>query len=196
MEPFHPLGAVSLSQLQLRKGLAGDLSFTPADCVQLYDTIKRVFQEMKDGNLKTNSTCGKFVEEITQVLVSHDPDKYFAGKRSITRDEARKYEDELKQFLRKWTSPSDNDDNNNNNTSHGLYLQLVERILKEMATPLKERLDTMENEGLEDSYGEKFLMENIFQLLFQLKRDGKLPVIVFNFGRKDCNKLATVVYDR
>ncbi len=189
IEGLHPLATVSLSQFQQRKGLPGDLSFAPPDSVYLFDTIQQVAKEILNNNNNSGTVSKEFASEIPSLLEKLDPDTYFSGSRDITRNEARTYESHLKQLLHRFA----NFPEELGGTS---YRQLVDRVLLRLRKPVEEKLTSMEKQWPIDCYSTAFLSKNLLPLLFQLKRDDKLPVIVFNFDRYMCSSLATSLYRR
>ncbi|KAM8939453.1 putative ATP-dependent RNA helicase DDX60 [Pelodytes ibericus] len=84
-EHYHPCAALTIDHIK-KYGIPKDLSFSPRESIQLYDTMVRVWSE-----------CPKLKEL--------DPEKntFFKDKIVITKNDASQYEEELKTELINWT---------------------------------------------------------------------------------------------
>ncbi|NXG25533.1 DDX60 helicase, partial [Grallaria varia] len=84
VEHFHPCAALTVKHIE-NYGIPSDLSLSPRECIQLYDTMAKVWQEWQRA------------QEL-------DPEEFvsFKNKVVIKKADARKYEQELKKELSKW----------------------------------------------------------------------------------------------
>ncbi|XP_050194285.1 LOW QUALITY PROTEIN: probable ATP-dependent RNA helicase DDX60 [Myiozetetes cayanensis] len=84
IEHFHPYAALTVSHIE-KYGIPSDLSMSPRESIQLYDTMAKVWQEWPRA------------QEL-------DPEEFvsFKNKVVIKKADARKYEQELKKELSKW----------------------------------------------------------------------------------------------
>lgn len=80
--PIHPFSALS-TVLVAESGLPSDIKLTPDQCVQLWDTMKKVSNDDPD-------------------IQSLDPDEYFKEKGFIVKDDVDQYEVELKKVFEDW----------------------------------------------------------------------------------------------
>ncbi|XP_027763996.1 probable ATP-dependent RNA helicase DDX60 [Empidonax traillii] len=84
IEHYHPYAALTVSHIE-NYGIPSDLSMSPRESIQLYDTMVKVWQEWPRA------------QEL-------DPEEFvsFKNKVVIKKADARKYEQELKKELSKW----------------------------------------------------------------------------------------------
>ncbi|NWI55493.1 DDX60 helicase, partial [Calyptomena viridis] len=84
IEHCHPCAALTVSHIE-NYGIPSDLSLSPRESIQLYDTMAKVWQEWPRA------------QEL-------DPEEFvsFKNKVVIKKADARKYEQELKEELCKW----------------------------------------------------------------------------------------------
>ncbi|NXI70028.1 DDX60 helicase, partial [Anseranas semipalmata] len=84
IEHFHPCAALTVNHIE-NYGIPSDLSLSPRESIQLYDTMVKVWQEWPRA------------QEL-------DPEEFvfFKNKVVIKKTDVRKYEQELKKELSKW----------------------------------------------------------------------------------------------
>ncbi|XP_071412313.1 probable ATP-dependent RNA helicase DDX60 [Pithys albifrons albifrons] len=84
IEHYHPCGALTVNHME-NYGIPSDLSLSPRESIQLYDTMAKVWQQWPRA------------QEL-------DPEEFlsFKNKVVIKKTDARKYEQELKKELSKW----------------------------------------------------------------------------------------------
>ncbi|NWU06647.1 DDX60 helicase, partial [Cephalopterus ornatus] len=84
IEHCHPCAALTVSHIE-NYGIPSDLSLSPRESIQLYDTMAKIWQEWPRA------------QEL-------DPEEFvsFKNKVVIKKADARKYEQELKKELSKW----------------------------------------------------------------------------------------------
>ncbi|XP_017672013.1 PREDICTED: probable ATP-dependent RNA helicase DDX60 isoform X2 [Lepidothrix coronata] len=84
IEHFHPCAALTVNHIE-NYGIPSDLSLSPRESIQLYDTMVKVWQDWPRA------------QEL-------DPEEFvsFKNKVVIKKADARKYEQELKKELSKW----------------------------------------------------------------------------------------------
>ncbi|KAJ7420084.1 putative ATP-dependent RNA helicase DDX60 [Willisornis vidua] len=84
IEHYHPCAALTVNHME-NYGIPSDLSLSPRESIQLYDTMAKVWQQWPRA------------QEL-------DPEEFlsFKNKVVIKKTDARKYEQELKKELSKW----------------------------------------------------------------------------------------------
>ncbi|NXK85555.1 DDX60 helicase, partial [Formicarius rufipectus] len=84
IEHYHPCAALTVNHIE-KYGIPSDLSLSPRESIQLYDTMVKVWRKWPRA------------QEL-------DPEKFvsFKNKVVIKKADARKYEQELKKELSKW----------------------------------------------------------------------------------------------
>ncbi|NXM74607.1 DDX60 helicase, partial [Serilophus lunatus] len=84
IEHYHPCAALTVSHIE-NYGIPSDLSLSPREIIQLYDTMAEVWQEWPRA------------QEL-------DPEEFVSLKNKVVikKTDARKYEQELKEELSKW----------------------------------------------------------------------------------------------
>ncbi|XP_035746776.1 probable ATP-dependent RNA helicase DDX60 isoform X3 [Egretta garzetta] len=82
IEHCHPFAALTVNHIE-NYGIPSDLSLSPRESIQLYDTMVKVWQKWQRA------------QEL-------DPEEFFKNKVVIKKADVRKYEQELKKELSKW----------------------------------------------------------------------------------------------
>ncbi|CAG8479082.1 3193_t:CDS:2 [Funneliformis caledonium] len=164
--PINPM--FSLSTVILKEnGIPGDMKLIPPQCVQLWDEMKKFSGDNPPRR-----------------LVELDPDVYFKDIGYIVKDDADKYEQELKQAFEEFSK----DDSLN---------EMTKSTIEELGTGIKKGFADLESgaEGLH-VYGDEFYKEAMVPLLCELSAQDKLPAILFHFDRKGCVELALLIYEQ
>ncbi|CAG8471575.1 3281_t:CDS:10, partial [Acaulospora morrowiae] len=157
--PIHPFSALS-PVLVAENGIPPDIKLVPGQCVELWDMMNRVSNEDPD--------------------IQHlDPDQYFEDIGYIVKDDADRYEDELKKLFVTWTRDS---------SKSASAREVISRL-----DNFKNHFEELENKAKVedvDIYHDDFLKHSIVNLLAELSAQDKLPAIMFHMDRTGCNKLA------
>ncbi|RIA88407.1 hypothetical protein C1645_877420 [Glomus cerebriforme] len=164
--PINPI--FSLSTIILKEhGLPSDMKLVPSQCVQLWDVMKR--------HVGDNPPNG---------FDNLDPDVYFRDIGYIVKDDADRYEQELKQAFTNYARDK---------SLNGI----IKSTIEELGTDIKNGFKGLEStaNGL-DIYGDEFLKEGIVPLLCELSAQDKLPAILFHFNRERCVELALHVLEQ
>ncbi|EXX74671.1 Ski2p [Rhizophagus irregularis DAOM 197198w] len=157
----NPLFSLSMNTLK-EHGLPSDMTLVPSQCVQLWNVMKK--------HMGNNSPDG---------FDKLDPDIYFRDIGYIVKDDADRYEQELKKVFINYAK----DDPTN---------KIIKSTIEELGTEVKNRfieLESTATDGL-DVYGDKFPEVGIMPLLYELSAQDKLPAILFHFNREGCVELA------
>ncbi|PKY41327.1 P-loop containing nucleoside triphosphate hydrolase protein [Rhizophagus irregularis] len=164
--PINPI--FSLSMIILKEhGLPDDMKLVPSQCIQLWDEMKK--------HMGNNPPSG---------FNKLDPDEYFKDIGYIVKDDADKYEQELKKAFTKYAR----DDST---------INIVKSTIEELGTDIKDGFTELEltANGL-DVYGDEFFKKGIVPLLCELSAQDKLPAILFHFDRKGCVELALHILEQ
>eukprot|EP01116_Phalansterium_solitarium_P024371 TRINITY_DN8917_c0_g1_i1.p1 TRINITY_DN8917_c0_g1~~TRINITY_DN8917_c0_g1_i1.p1 ORF type:complete len:1795 (-),score=782.65 TRINITY_DN8917_c0_g1_i1:248-5632(-) len=163
---MHPAAAVGVARLKA-DGFPGDLTFTPEETIQVYEAMSRVSPESE-----------------REALAAFHPDTYFKEKRIITRPDARKYESDVKARLISWARSG----------HEGAVQKTLERL-----SGAVEALRNTEQEWASNGtevHSMEFLKRNVVSLLVSLADQDKLPVIMFNFDRFQCEELTRTIVEQ
>ncbi|RIA88406.1 hypothetical protein C1645_826376 [Glomus cerebriforme] len=164
--PINPIFSLSMVILK-EHGLPSDMKLVPSQCVQLWDVMKR--------HVGDNPPNG---------FDNLDPDVYFKDIGYIVKDNADKYEQDLKRAFTNYAR----DDSSS---------EIVISTIEELGTDIKNGFKGLEStaNGL-DIYGDEFFEKGIVPLLCELSAQDKLPAILFHFDRKGCIELALHVLEQ
>ncbi|CAH3032867.1 unnamed protein product [Porites evermanni] len=158
---LHPI-FLSIPLLQLKEnGFPSDLSLTPRETLQLYDTMLQHWPD-KDS------------------LKRLSPEQYFRENKFIHKMHARDYAEELKKEFKSWTD----------HCGQLKKVKSVIDSLNSLCLTKMTSTDEEWMELDMDSSGKKFILSNYLKLIEQLKAQDKLPALVFSFERKLCRDLA------
>ncbi|KAI8484114.1 putative ATP-dependent RNA helicase ddx60, partial [Branchiostoma belcheri] len=158
--PMHPYSVLTVKQLQDNLdnpdgAFPRDLTLSPRETLQLYDTMAQVWPERES-------------------LKALEADAYsdFATRDHllITKAQARQYEADLKKELLTWLK-----EHHKEKVGHVLVM-LSRHMLQQQDTCAKEH-----KKHNIDITGEEFLFDQIVGLLDKLKREDKLPALVFRY---------------
>nr|CAG8529464.1 15724_t:CDS:10 [Entrophospora candida] len=179
--PIHPFFQMP-TELVAENGLPRDLRLIPSQCIELWDAIKN-----------------RVGDDVPDDLKKLDPDEYFTKIGYIVKDDADKYEKELKEIFESWAKDKSKK-------------QLIKNIVSDLSKDIREKFKVLEetakakiivdhetNKQREcsiDPYSDLFIKNTIIQLLFELSAQEKLPAILFHFDRRGCNDLALSVLDQ
>ncbi|CAH1763007.1 4789_t:CDS:10 [Entrophospora sp. SA101] len=179
--PIHPFFQMP-TELVAENGLSRDLRLIPSQCIELWDAIKN-----------------RVGDDVPDDLKKLDPDEYFTKIGYIVKDDADRYEKELKEIFESWAKDKSKK-------------QLIKNIVSDLSKYIREKFKVLEetakakiivdhetNKQREcsiDPYSDLFIKNTIIQLLFELSAQEKLPAILFHFDRRGCNDLALSVLDQ
>ncbi|GES95532.1 P-loop containing nucleoside triphosphate hydrolase protein [Rhizophagus clarus] len=164
--PINPLSSLSMVILK-EHGLPSDMTLVPSQCIQLWDVMKKHM-----GNNSPN--------EFNKL----DPDEYFKDIGYIVKDDADRYEQELKKAFTNYARDES-------------YSKTIKSTIEELGSEVKNRFAELEStaDGL-DVYGDEFLNVGILPLLRELSAQDKLPAILFHFNREGCVELALHILEQ
>ncbi|XP_029460015.1 LOW QUALITY PROTEIN: probable ATP-dependent RNA helicase DDX60 [Rhinatrema bivittatum] len=145
IEKYHPCAALTVNHIE-KYGMPSDLAFSPQESIQLYDTM-----------VKSWKTCPRLKEL--------DPEEFesFKDKAVITKNDATKYQEELKKELKSWIQQGQQ--------------SKVQKVLKDLQPY--------------HAYSSEMEMQKLFPLFVdKLREMDKLPALFFMFNIKLVEKLA------
>ncbi|XP_035676190.1 probable ATP-dependent RNA helicase DDX60 [Branchiostoma floridae] len=160
--PMHPYSVLTLKQLQDNLdnpdgAFPRDLTLSPRETLQLYDTMTRVWPE-RDSLKALEADAYRDFATRDQLL--------------ITKAQARKYEADLKSELVMWLKE------HQEQKVCSVIGVLKSHMVRQQSTCAKE----FEKYPI-DITGRNFLKYEIAALLDKLKQEDKLPALVFSFDR-------------
>jgi ATP-dependent RNA helicase DDX60 len=124
-----------------------------------------------------DSLCAVLTEEQKELLYPLVPERFFKSN-ILTKKDCKDYERHLLKYF-------ENLIKNNNLTE-----KQVKKIYKLQTKDSKKAFDKL------NKYDEEYIMENMINLLDDLKTKNMLPCIVFNTDRDFINKMAVGVYEK
>ncbi|XP_078597365.1 putative ATP-dependent RNA helicase DDX60 isoform X2 [Branchiostoma floridae x Branchiostoma japonicum] len=171
--PMHPYSVLTLKQLQDNLdnpdgAFPRDLTLSPRETLQLYDTMTRVWPE-RDSLKALEADAYRDFATRDQLL--------------ITKAQARKYEADLKSELVMWLKE------HQEQKVCSVIGVLKSHMERQQSTSAKE----FDEKHCIDITGKTFLEDQTVDLLNKLKQEDKLPALVFSFDRGLIQKLVHIV---
>ncbi|CAG8644130.1 3472_t:CDS:2, partial [Dentiscutata heterogama] len=128
------------------------------------------------------------VAENDPELQKINPDKYFKDIGYIVKDDADKFEADIKELFISWAKDKSK-------------TKMVNTVIENFSNDIKGRFNELESTAKEDDkkldvYDESFFNIAIVPLLCELSAQDKLPAILFNFDRNRCTKLAIDILEK
>ncbi|CAG8674010.1 7842_t:CDS:2 [Gigaspora margarita] len=159
---IHPFSAMS-SVIVTENGIPADMKLLPSHCIELWDAMNHVNKNNPE-------------------LQDLDPDKYFKNIGYIVKDDADKFEAEIKELFISWTKDKSKS-------------KIVKTVIENLGNDVKKRFMGLESTAKIDDekldvYDETFFKVAIVPLLCELSAQDKLPAILFNFDSNRCTLLA------
>jgi len=160
-EYVHPCSALGTELA--RTGFPPDLSFSPKDCMLLYDAMLTI----------------KVPNDVQKRLDALHPLTFFKNLLYIKKVDAQKFEKALKDELYTWSASGMKKE----------ILELVGRLTKGLDSGISE----VEKNTKGMCYGTDYLKEFFMPLMVDLLNADFLPAVVFNLDREICEDLVTAM---
>lgn len=149
LDRLHPYSVIHHSRIE-KEGIPQHISLSPYECLQLFKALCEICPQ--------NDEFMKF-----------QPSVYFKDSKFLVRDDVRRYEKELKEWVQKWML---------DRTSKNNFIK-KNQMLKEQ----------LHSESSTSVVKEDELCAEFVNLLNHLEENDKFPVIVFCLDRSKCEKL-------
>ncbi len=171
LETLHPLASFTSTQLEMGSASV-NVRFEPRDSLSLFHALSSVCRQAKDNSP---------VKQRSDTLLALDPVKYFSGEMIfISKPQSVLYEAAIKKEFENWIA-------------NGWKKECVQ-VLRLLGNDLvlddsdsedqKIKLDK-ENETHKDE-----MVNRLFHLMCALHRQDRLPAVLFNFDRTQCESIA------
>eukprot|EP01026_Neomeris_dumetosa_P011862 TRINITY_DN14200_c0_g1_i5.p1 TRINITY_DN14200_c0_g1~~TRINITY_DN14200_c0_g1_i5.p1 ORF type:complete len:1194 (-),score=179.09 TRINITY_DN14200_c0_g1_i5:43-3165(-) len=177
--PLHPVGLfatqVGRSLIETHGGIPSMIDMSPSEAMYLYDTIIDLASENEKADLDKDL----------------NPLKFFSKEATIYQGQAREWAKALLQWLSRHRGEEGQS-------------SLLQKVCQAIYKPVQQRYELMQDEHFKaieqedqneegEVEGDGFCKANFFNLLMELDRSGKLPMIGFCLEHHTCELLVKQV---